>query len=68
MKSDKRYIHLDSLYLAVQMDVPFVTFQYRDLKVFRVLYLQGNRDFQNKLIIFLDPPGKVRPNSVPPNW
>ena len=31
---------------AVQMNVPFVTFQYRDLKVFRVLYLQENRDFQ----------------------
>ena len=31
---------------AVQMNVPFVTFQFRDLKVFRVVYLQANRDFQ----------------------
>ena len=28
------------------MNVPFVTFQCRDLKVFRVVYLQANRDFQ----------------------
>ena len=28
------------------MNVPFVTFQYRDLKVVRVVYLQANRDFQ----------------------
>ena len=28
------------------MNVPFVTFQCRDLKVFRVLYLQANRGFQ----------------------
>ena len=32
--------------LAVQMNVPFVSFQYRDLKVLRVLYLQANPDFQ----------------------
>ena len=29
------------------MNVPFVIFQCRDLKVFRVVYLQVNRDFQN---------------------
>ena len=28
------------------MNVPFVTFQYRDLKVFCVLHLQANRDFR----------------------
>ena len=28
------------------MNVPFMTFQCRDLKVFRVVYLQANRDFQ----------------------
>ena len=28
------------------MNVPFMTFQCRDLKVFRVEYLQANRDFQ----------------------
>ena len=29
------------------MNVPFVTFQCRDLKVFsRIVYLQANRDFQ----------------------
>ena len=27
------------------MNVPFVSFQYRDLKVLRVLYLQANPDF-----------------------
>ena len=27
---------------AVQMNVPFVKFQYRDLKVLRILYLQAN--------------------------
>ena len=37
--------------LAVQINVPFVCFQYRDLKVLRVLYLQANSDFQK--IIFL---------------
>ena len=29
------------------MNVPFVTSQYNDLKVFCVVYLQANRDFQN---------------------
>ena len=28
------------------MNVPFVSFQYRDLKVFREVYSQANRDFQ----------------------
>ena len=28
------------------MNVPFVTFQCRDLKVFRVVYLQANRDLK----------------------
>ena len=28
------------------MNVPFVTFQCRDLKVFRIVYLQAKRDFQ----------------------
>ena len=31
---------------AVHMNVPFVKFQYRDLKVLRILYLQANPDFQ----------------------
>ena len=37
---------------AVQMDVPFVNFQYSDLKVLLVLYLLANPDFQK--IITLD--------------
>ena len=28
------------------MNEPFVTSQCRDLKVFRIVYLQANRDFQ----------------------
>ena len=28
------------------MNVPFVTFQYRDLKDFRIVYLQASCDFQ----------------------
>ena len=32
---------------SVQMNVPFVIFQNRDLKVLHVLYLQTNPDFQN---------------------
>ena len=63
------------------MNVLFVTFQCLDLKVFRVVYLQANRDiqkvitkvrknifhaqlneiFQNKLIMFLDPPDPYPP-------
>ena len=31
---------------AAQMNAPFVSFQYRDLKVLRVLYLQANPDVQ----------------------
>ena len=31
---------------AVHMNVPFMKFQYRDLKVLRILYLQANPDFQ----------------------
>ena len=31
---------------AAQMNVPFVSFQVRDLKVLCVLYLQANPDFQ----------------------
>ena len=32
--------------ITVHMNVPFVKFQYRDLKVLRILYLQANPDFQ----------------------
>ena len=31
---------------AVQMNVPLVIFQYRDLKVLQLLYLQTNPDFR----------------------
>ena len=31
------------------MNVPFVTFQCLDLKVFRVVYLQAKRDFQKMI-------------------
>ena len=31
---------------AVQINVPFVSFHYQDLKVLHVLYLQANPDFQ----------------------
>ena len=31
---------------AVQMNVPFVSSEFRDLKVLCVLYLQANPDFQ----------------------
>ena len=30
----------------VQMNVPFVKFQYRDLELLRKLYLQANQDFR----------------------
>ena len=32
---------------AVHMNIPFVKFQYCDLKVLRIVYLQANPDFQN---------------------
>ena len=38
--------NLQTKFQAVQMNVPFVTFHYRDLKVFLVVDLQANRDFQ----------------------
>ena len=60
------------------MNVPFVNFQYCNLKVFSVLYLQANGGFlhlvhlneifQNKLIRFLDPPDPLPPVALNLLW